>query len=161
MPAVATATSFYSEDWETVVDGGLDGWTLQTNDATPTTGDGNLWHIESNSTSSVSSDINPPLVTLPDSGAIPAANSGVNDAWFGDASSGTFCFGYQNVTQSPKNGCTSSGAVEGELVSPTIDLTNAPAETGAALRFASLFEVEGVAADGYDTMSVDYSIDDG
>ena len=36
-------------------------------------------------------EVNPQLVTLPDSGALPATTNGTNFAWFGNVDSGTFC----------------------------------------------------------------------
>ena len=39
----------------------------------------------------VSPQINPDLVTLPDSGALPDTASGSGFAWFGDNASGTYC----------------------------------------------------------------------
>jgi hypothetical protein len=36
-------------------------------------------------------EVNPDLVTLPDSGALPAAAEGTQVAWFGNVDSGTFC----------------------------------------------------------------------
>ena len=54
---------------------------------------GPFWQVLSNSqgVSVRSPEINPQLVTLPDSGALPAAASGTQYAWFGNPDSGTFC----------------------------------------------------------------------
>jgi hypothetical protein len=51
------------------------------------------WHILANpqNLSVKSPEINPTLVTLPDSGALPAAFGGTHVAWFGDDATGTFC----------------------------------------------------------------------
>jgi hypothetical protein len=61
------------------------------------------WHILANPhTLSVHPQINPTLVTLPDSGALPAAFEGTNIAWFGDDATGTYCgpdYGNLLVTQ--------------------------------------------------------------
>ena len=64
--------------------------------------------------------INPNLVTLPDSGDLPAAFDGSNYAWFGDTTSGTFCGADWNTnantgstnTSSSKTGCTSREALQ-------------------------------------------------
>ena len=54
-----------------------------------------FWHILNNpqNISVATPEINPDLVTLPDSGALPAPplNGGSHVAWFGDDVSGTFC----------------------------------------------------------------------
>jgi hypothetical protein len=52
-----------------------------------------FWHIvdDSQNLSVKSPQINPDLVTLADSGALPTASGGTHQAWFGDDASGTFC----------------------------------------------------------------------
>lgn len=142
----APATTVLSEDFET----GAPGWT--------TTG---FWHIQDHpETISVKSpDINPNLVTLPDPGQLPAAYSGTHAAWFGEASTGTFCGSdFNTITQTPKDGCTSTQPYSGELTSPTFSLAGA---TSAEVQFQAWWEIESVDADTYDLMTVEYSIDGG
>jgi hypothetical protein len=74
-----------SEDFE---DGAPD-WTFE-----PASGpDGPFWQALQNpqNVSVKSPEINPDLVTLADSGALPAAFDGTRVAWFGNVASGTFC----------------------------------------------------------------------
>jgi hypothetical protein len=54
---------------------------------------GPFWQLLTNpqNVSVKSPEINPELVTLPDSGALPAAASSSGIAWFGNTDSGTFC----------------------------------------------------------------------
>lgn len=122
--------------------------------------DAGFWHIQPTpQVISVIPDINPRLVTLPDSGQLPSAFEGSKVAWFGEASTGTFCGSdYATVTQADKNGCTSTGAKSGSLTSPPFDLTNA---ASAQVAFEAWWEIEAVNADGFDIMEVDYSIDGG
>jgi hypothetical protein len=64
-------------------------WTLD-----PASGPGApSWRILNNpqDVSVKNPEVNPNLVTLPDSGARPEAAAGTNVAWFGNAESGTFC----------------------------------------------------------------------
>ncbi len=151
----AGAATVLSQDFES----GLGGWT--------TTG---LWHVQNNpQTISVNPAINPTLVTLPDSGALPAAFQGSNVAWFGEASTGTYCgatsinsLNYPN--QGAKGGCASLDAngnsmtETGDLTSPSFSLAGV---TSPQLQFASWWEIEGVAPTGFDTMEVDYSLNGG
>ena len=110
--------------------------------------------------------INPNLVTLPDSGDLPAAFDGSNYAWFGDTTSGTFCGADWNTnantgstnTSSSKTGCTSREAFSGTLTSPAVSLAGS---SSATLTFYSWWEIEGVAPTGFDTMTVEYSSDGG
>jgi hypothetical protein len=70
---------------------GATGWTF---DAPSESGPNvPFWHIVNNpqNISVKSPEINPDLVTLPDSGALPAAAEGSHVAWFGDDATGTFC----------------------------------------------------------------------
>ncbi|GAC1434848.1 MAG: hypothetical protein NVSMB51_03050 [Solirubrobacteraceae bacterium] len=152
MAQSASATTVLSQNWEA----GLGTWTVQTDS-------GNVaWHVETHpETHAVVPGINPTLVTLPDSGQLPAAFQGMNAAWFGDPVSGTFCgpdWATVPDNATPKNGCTSTTPQAGSLISPTVDLTGA---TSAIVSFASWFEIESVDADRYDVMTVDYSIDNG
>jgi hypothetical protein len=115
----------------------------------------NFWHVVNRPQDIhvLSPDINPNLVTLPDLGQLPGAHSGENAAWFGQKSTGTFCGSdFQPPTQDAKSGCTSTSPLEGELVSPPINLSSA---TSATLHFWSWFEIEAVDADRYDLMTVD------
>src|SRR3712207_4701135 len=125
-------------------EGGLNGWTA--------TG---LWHAQSQpQTVSVSPSINPSLVTLPDAGQLPAAKTGTSVAWYGEASSGTFCTGYTAVAQTDKNGCKSQAANTGTLTSPAFSLTGAQS---AQMEFDAWWEIEAVDANVYDVMTVEYS----
>lgn len=118
------------------------------------------WHIQDHpETISVASSINPSLVTLPDSGRLPAAFAGSHAAWFGEPSTGTFCGAdFGSVGQTPKEGCTSSAPFSGHAVSPAFDLSGA---TSAQVDFESWWEIESVNADHYDIMSLEFSIDGG
>jgi hypothetical protein len=65
------------------------GWTFD-----PPSGPGGpFWQVLTNpqNVSVKNPQINPDLVTLPDSGALPAAFAGSGVAWFGNVDSGTFC----------------------------------------------------------------------
>lgn len=137
------AETVLSQNWET----GLGSWTAS-----------GFWHVQTNpqEISVLSPEINPDLVTLPDSGQLPEAHSGNAAAWFGEALTGTYC-GAGFISE-PLNGCKSSGAKSGQLVSPSFDLTGA---SSAILRFYAWWEIEAVEADIYDVMTVEYSTDGG
>ncbi len=141
------ATTILSENFET----GAPGWT--------TTG---FWHIQDHpeTISVLNPAINPSLVTLPDSGQLPAAFSGTHVAWFGAADTGTYCdtFAAFNPSQPAKNGCTSSSPHSGELTSPIFSLAGA---SSAAVQFQAWWEIESVTPSSFDIMQVDYSIDGG
>jgi hypothetical protein len=143
-PAAAGATSVVSEGFE----GGLNGWMA--------TG---FWHVqESPQDVEVSPEITPSLVTLAGT-SLPAAFAGNSVAWFGEASTGTFCGeDALAITQTAKNGCSSVNEHEGTLTSPTFSLVGA---LSAILRFRAWWEIEGVNADDFDLMSVEYSTDGG
>ncbi len=142
--SVAQAAVVLGEDFEA----GAAGWTM----------DG-IWHVKDHPESvSVAPAINPTLVTLPDSGQLPSAAGGTHAAWYGEDGSGTFCTGYTSVTQSAKNGCKSSAANDGRLVSPSFSLVGA---ASAQLVFSAWWEIEAVAADNFDLMKVQYSVDGG
>ncbi len=69
-----------------------------------------FWQVLSNpqNVSVKNPEVNPALVTLPDSGALPAAFSAPNVAWFGNAASGTFCGpDFANTDQPPDTTITS------------------------------------------------------
>ena len=146
-PAHAAATTVLSENFET----GAPGWT--------TTG---FWHIQDHpeNISVLNPAINPNLVTLPDSGQLPAAFSGTHVAWFGAADTGTYCDTLSNFnpSQPAKNGCTSSSPHSGELTSPVFSLAGA---SSAAIQFQAWWEIEAIAPSAFDSMQIDYSIDGG
>src|ERR1700738_2638099 len=99
------SASVISQDWES----GLGTWTVS----------GDFWHVQEHpeTISVLSPDINPRLVTLPDAGQLPSAHGGTHAAWFGEASTGTFCgSNFATVTQAAKEGCTSTRAYAGQLV---------------------------------------------
>lgn len=58
----------------------------------------------------LSPDINPELVTLPDEGYLPSAQSGTHAWWYGEAVTGTYIGSdFASVWQEPKNGGESNG----------------------------------------------------
>jgi hypothetical protein len=121
-----------------------------------------FWHVQDHPESiSVVSGINPTLVTLPDSGALPAAFGGTRVAWFGQAATGTYC-GSDWSTVSGNDvagsGCYSSGPYSGDLVSPAFSLAGM---TSALLTFEAWYEIESVEPVGHDTITADYSVDGG
>jgi len=141
------------------------GWTQSTVD----TGVTETWHVQpSPQTVRVENPtIDPDLVTLPDPGFLPerqdvgtggiTATSGV--AWFGDSTTGTYCgTDFTQVTQTSLDGCTSNEPQQGDLTSPTFSLAG---DTSAVLTFDSWWEIEAVAGQSYDLMSVQYSTDGG
>lgn len=131
-------------------EGGGTGWT--------TTGQ---WHVQAHpETVSVASPaINPDLVTLPDAGALPAAAQGDSAAWFGEASTGTYCGAdFMLARQHPQNGCSSTGPQRGELTSPAVSLAG---EDIVRVAFSAWWEIEAVNADVADLMRVEYSADGG
>jgi Immune inhibitor A peptidase M6 len=142
--APAGAAPVLQQDFE----GGLGGWTA--------TG---FWHAQSRPQDIAvkAPEINPGMVTIP-SGNLPPAFSGNQAAWYGEASTGTFCGSGWSISQAPKSGCTSTGANSGTLTSPTFNLNGA---LSAILRFRGWWEIEGVNADDYDVMQVEYSTDGG
>ncbi|HXJ48087.1 MAG TPA: hypothetical protein VNF91_02850, partial [Candidatus Acidoferrum sp.] len=144
--SACTNAKLLHEDFET----GAPGWTM--------TG---KWHVQNQPENvSVVSGIRNQLVSLPDSGALPAAFDGTNDAWFGDAATGTYCgTDWQSVANQPLlGGCTSSTTYQGDLTSPVLDLSNV---TAADLSFETWWEIESIAPSSYDQMSVQYSTDGG
>jgi hypothetical protein len=140
----ASATPVLQQDFE----GGLGSWTTS-----------GFWHVQDNPQNvSVKPEIFPGMVTLP-SGQLPPAFSGTRAAWFGEESSGTFCGPAWSVNQTPKGGCTSNAvSYTGSLTSPAFNLTGA---LSAILRFRAWWEIEGVNANSYDIMEVEYSTDGG
>jgi sugar lactone lactonase YvrE len=121
----------------------------------------NDWHVQNDPQDiSMSSAITPTLVTIPtgDSGSLPAATSGSHVAWFGDSSSGTYCGGFEEISQQPGDGCSSRAVQTGALVSPPFSLQGV---TSASLSFESWFEIEAVQPSDYDVMEVDYTTDTG
>lgn len=143
--STAHAAPVLTQDFE----GGLGGWTA--------TG---FWHVQDNpQTVAVKAPtINPNMVTIP-GGTLPPAFSGVRAAWFGEASTGTFCGPAGLMSQTAKSGCTSNVAsYAGQLTSPAFSLNGA---ISAILRFRTWFEIEGVDANEYDLMEVEYSTNGG
>ena len=138
-----------AELWKELFETGATGWAM--------TG---KWHIQDQpQTISVVNGINPQLVTLPDAGSLPAAFGGTHNAWFGDASTGTYCgTDWNSVSQTSKNGCTSSVGYVGDLTSPSFDLSTA---TSAVVTFESWYEIEGFLPSFDDLLSVLYSTDGG
>ena len=138
-----TNVELWNEGFET----GAPGWAM--------TG---KWHVQNQPQNiSVVGGISPQLVTLPDAGSLPAAFGGTNDAWFGDAATGTYCgTDWQNHPQSA--GCQSSVPSTGDLTSPTFDLTGA---LYADVTFESWYEIEALSPADFDRMSVVYSTDGG
>ena len=107
----------------------------------------------------LSPDINPELVTLPDEGYLPSAQSGTHAWWYGEAVTGTYIGSdFASVWQEPKNGGESNGQKSGDLISPLFNLT---AVTNATLSFDSWFEIESVDAHYFDLMTVLATIDNG
>ena len=142
-------------------------------------GAGDFWHDQINpQTISVIPAINPALVTLPDSGALPSAFEGDGVAWYGEASTGTYCGddpdadppnSYTDVAQPADDGCTSEQIEDGDLDSPPFSLSSTATSTGsvtdlypsAQLTFEGWWDIEAVEGDAFDVMTVSYSIDGG
>ncbi|MEK7540404.1 MAG: fibronectin type III domain-containing protein [Patescibacteria group bacterium] len=144
VPQTSHAAVIFSDD----VENGENGWTPS-----------GLWHVQTNPEDiSISSDFNPDLVSLPDDGSLPEANSGNTIWWYGAEDDGTFMGDYDDTTQWDDNGGWSDEANSGDLVSPEIDLTEV--ET-ARLSFWTWWEIEGVDVDRYDLMQVEISTDGG
>jgi hypothetical protein len=147
----------------------------------------NFWHVQSEPQDiSLNPFITENLVALPsgDSPALPSPTTGSNVAWFGSATSGTYCDTLKEVEENSSNavgsdngcetkpdaeefanGAEESGGVgdgntdqEGELVSPPFSLVGAES---AVLHFNSWFEVEAVEANLFDIMEIDYTTDKG
>ncbi|MDQ1256091.1 MAG: hypothetical protein QG656_687, partial [Candidatus Hydrogenedentes bacterium] len=131
------------------MEGGANGWQAS-----------GYWHqITNPQLLSVSGEINPRLVFLPDSaGALPAAFSGTTCWWYGEDSTGTFLGNDFWRGQEDGSGGTSVGPNGGMLTSPKIDLT---AALNATLSFKTWWEIEGVDVDRFDMMYVEVSTDGG
>ncbi|MBN2451063.1 MAG: IPT/TIG domain-containing protein, partial [Lentisphaeria bacterium] len=114
-------------------------------------------------------EINPTLVSLPDSGYLPSAKEGSRIMWFGDPMAddgakaprgrGTFLGLYNAGIQADKNGGRSTDTQTAMLLSPPIDMT---AATEGRVSFWTWWEAEGVdIADGqYDQMEL-YAVVEG
>ncbi|MFA6027630.1 MAG: IPT/TIG domain-containing protein [Patescibacteria group bacterium] len=138
----AKAENIFFDDMET----GANGWT--------STG---FWHQITNPENiSVSSALNPDLISLPDDGSLPSAYSGSTAWWYGEDATGTYIGAYNTANQTAKNGGLSNEANTGYLMSPAIDLS---AQTNATLEFATWWEIEGVDVNTYDMMYVQASTD--
>jgi hypothetical protein len=88
-------------------EGGLGSWTADSAGAGEP-----FWQVLDNSQNvTVSPSVNPPLVTLPDSGALPATPFGTRFAWFGNIASGTYCGpDFANLDAPPDTTITSGPA---------------------------------------------------
>ncbi|HEY5516346.1 MAG TPA: IPT/TIG domain-containing protein, partial [Pengzhenrongella sp.] len=140
------AGSVFYEDGEATTEG----WTA--------TG---FWHVVTNpETYAVTNPaISPNLVSLPDSGRLPRAYSGVKAWWYGENATGTILGNDYDVSvQVPKGGGTSQAPNAGDLTSPAIAL---PSGTTYTLEFYAWWEIEGVASHEFDLMSMQVSEDDG
>src|SRR5205807_987217 len=97
------------------------------------------------------------LVTLPDAGFLPAPASGASVAWFGQASTGTYCGAdFASVKQTPSDGCTSVAPQAGTLTSPAFSLAG---HAQAILDYRAWWEIEAVNADIADLIQIEYSTD--
>lgn len=142
----ASAVSLpFSDDME----GGANGWT--------TTG---FWHqINHPENITISSNINPRLVHLPDSeGRLPTAKSGSKCWWYGEDSTGTFIGTGFDLSQPDESGGKSTVPNTGSLLSPPINLTSV---ANAYMSFWTWYEIEGVDSDTFDMMYIEASIDNG
>lgn len=138
----AKAENLFFDDME----GGINGWTA----------DG-FWHQITNPENiSVSSDLNPELISLPDDGSLPQAYSGDVSWWYGEDATGTYIGAYTEASQTEKNGGTSNAANSGYLTSSAIDISSAP---NATLEFWTWWEIEGVDVNKYDMMYLQASSD--
>lgn len=102
----------------------------------------------------LSPDIDPNLITVPDSPAhLPEAFSGNCVVWFGHLDTGTYIGdSWTLVTQDPKNGGTSGvPRINGSLTTPSFP----PTPKGSHLTFASWWEVESVDPNYYDLMIIE------
>ncbi len=90
--------------------------TFETNGPPPWAGDSAppsdpFWQVIDNSQNVTvkNPEVNPRLVTLPDSGALPATTFGSKFAWFGNVASGTFCGpDFANLAPAPDTTITSA-----------------------------------------------------
>ena len=75
-------------------------------DGAPAWSASGMWHVQADpQTIAVIPDIAQRLVTLPDSGLLPAAFEGTHAAWFGEAATGTYCGAdYATINQTPQDG---------------------------------------------------------
>ena len=160
--AAATAPVFFDDmegdvgDWTTT---GF--WHQVTNPQTIS-----VYHVGSSTPDDPPNDVNPDLVTLPDTDAsgmayLGSAYSGDQAFWYGVDDYGCFidpAGTFDPATQSAKNGGASIASNSGNLVSPDIDLTGL---TAATLHFWTWWEIEGVDANVYDMMYVEISTDGG
>jgi hypothetical protein len=119
-----------------------------------------MWHVQSGPDAiRVSPAIAGRLVTLPDGGYLPAAPQGSALAWFGQASTGTYCGDdFASVPQTPRDGCTSAGREAGTLTSPVFSLADQPL---AFVAYDAWWEIEAKDADRSDLMRVELSTDGG
>jgi hypothetical protein len=117
-----------------------------------------LWHVQQRPESvSVSPAIAGVLTGVPAGVTLPAAFNGTGVAWFGDASTGTYCIGFALVVQHPSDGCRSNIPVTGTLTSPAFAVVSVP----AAVRFRAWWEIAAADFETSDLMTVEYSADGG
>ena len=119
-----------------------------------------MWHVQADPQDvAVIPAIADELVTLPDAGWLPAAAAGSHVAWFGEASTGTYCGSdFATIRQHPQDGCTSTQVQRGTLTSPSFSLAG---RSSAYMAFRAWWEIEAVQADVADLMRIEYSIDGG
>ncbi len=119
--------------------------------------DGVGWQLINNpqSISVLSPDIDPELVTIPDSGAasLSEAHSGSHVYWFGHVNTGTYIGdSWTQVYQQPKGGGTSGVLrIFGNLTSPGFQ----PTPKGARLVFWSWWEIESALPNIFDLMVIE------
>src|SRR4051794_846523 len=119
-----------------------------------------MWHVQDNPQAiSVAPAIADKLVALPGSTSLPAAEQGTQVAWFGEASTGTYCGSdFASIRQSPQNGCESTQVQQGTLTSPSFSLVG---RASAYMAFRAWWEIEASNADVSDQMRIEYSTDGG
>jgi len=119
-----------------------------------------MWHValQPQRVSVLNPTIFPYLVLYPDSGFLPSAFSGNAAWWFGEEATGTFIGDDFDRAQEPLSGGYSTRIISGDLITPPINLAG---QKNALLTFMTWWEVEGVAADAFDLMSLSVSNDGG
>lgn len=141
----------------------------------------NTWHLHSSGLGIVNQAYTDGYVQLAtgdtSSGAVPDPSQGSQAYWYGSAQStdnstvfgaiqGNFLDNQEESFAFELDGGTSNsldGWNEGELISPSIDLTSVSASTPVSLVFDTFWEIESVNpnSSGFDVMIVEYSLDDG
>lgn len=120
----AVSVSDFSDNFE-----GDKGWTA--------TG---LWNRKNNPQTVKNTLVDGGYVTLPDSGYLPAANSGTHVYWFGGSDTGSY-IGTQAGYDTPGSGGESDflAVFKGDLISPTVNLSG---YSVATLSFWTWWEIE-------------------